>query len=106
VNQRFDLDEYLAGLDLSRVIEIHLSGGSESEPAWLPAGRTLRLDTHDGPVPEPVWRAFEKVRPSCPNLRGVVVERMTGTFNGPGDVNDYRDELRRARRVFERGPAC
>jgi hypothetical protein len=36
----------------------------------------------------------------------VVVERMTGTFNGPGDVNDYRDELRRARRVFERGPQC
>ena len=89
------------------MIEIHLSGGSDSEPGWLPDGRTLRLDTHDGPVPEPVWRAYEQVRPRCPNLRGVVVERMTGTFNGRGDVNDYRDELRRAPvRVFERGLAC
>jgi len=106
VNQRFDLDESLAGLDLSRVIEIHLSGGSDSDPGWLPSGQTLRLDTHDGPVPEPVWRAFERVRPRCPNLRGVVVERMTGTLDGPDDVRAYREELRRARGVFDKGAAC
>lgn len=41
-----------------RVLELHLSGGSDSGPDWLPSRRVLRLDSHDGAVPEPVWRAF------------------------------------------------
>ena len=106
LNTGLDLDEYLSGLDLSRVLEIHLSGGSDSEPGWLPGGGTLRLDTHDAPVPEPVWRAFERVRPRCPNLRGVVVERMNGSFHDAGDVGDYAAELRRAKRIFAEGRPC
>jgi uncharacterized protein (UPF0276 family) len=99
VNHRVPLEEYLAGLDLSRVLEIHLAGGSDSESGWLPSGRVLRLDSHDGPVPEPVWRAFAEIRPRCPQLRGVVVERLDGTL-GAGDVPALRDEVRRARRIF------
>jgi uncharacterized protein (UPF0276 family) len=99
LNHGVALDEYLAGLDLSRVLEIHLSGGSESEPGWLPSGRVFRMDSHDGPVPEPVWRAFAEVRPCCPNLRGVVVERLDGTI-APEEVPALRDEVRRARTIF------
>ncbi len=98
------LAEYLAPLDLSRVIEVHLSGGSESEAGWLPSGRVMRIDSHDGPVPGPVWEAFERVRPRCPNLRGVVVERLNGTVRGE-DVALLREEVRRARAIF-RGSAC
>ena len=99
-NLGFDPDAYLARLDLSRVIEVHLSGGRDSDPAWLGSGRALRLDSHDDLVPEPVWRLFERVLPRCPALRAVIVERMEGTV-GPGDELALRDELRRARRLVE-----
>jgi uncharacterized protein (UPF0276 family) len=102
VNFGMPLEDYLADLDLTRVLEIHLAGGSESEPGWLPSGRVLRIDSHDGPVPEPVWQAFTDIRPRCPNLRGVVVERMDGTVT-PEDVPALRDEVRRARQIFWEG---
>ena len=76
LNFGVDLDRYLDRLDLARVLEIHVSGGSESEPGWLRSGRAYRLDTHDGPVPEPVWQALERLLPRCPGLRGVVLERL------------------------------
>ena len=102
VNFGFDPAEYLARLDLGRVIEIHLSGGSPSDPAWLPSGRVLRLDGHDDAVPEPVWRLFEEAAPRCPNLRGVTLERMEGTVTTPDHAAEVREELRRARRTLGR----
>jgi uncharacterized protein (UPF0276 family) len=97
-NFGFDAGEYLDRLDLSRVIEIHISGGSDSDPAWLPSGATHRLDSHDGPVPEPVWKLAERIVPRCPHLRGVTLERMEGTVEA-GDVALLREEMRRAKRI-------
>ncbi len=96
VNFGFAPDDYLARLDLARVIEIHLSGGSSSDGAWLPSGRVMRLDSHDAAIPEEVWKLFERVAPRCPRLQGVTVERMEGTV-GAGDVAPLREEVRRAR---------
>jgi hypothetical protein len=92
-------EDYLARLDLRRVIEIHLSGGSESDPAWLPGGKTLRLDSHDHAVPEPVWDLFASTWKKCVHLRGVTLERMEGTV-GDDDLPVLRDELRRIRKVL------
>ncbi|EYF01475.1 multinuclear nonheme iron-dependent oxidase [Chondromyces apiculatus] len=103
VNLGFEPEAYLARLDLDRVIEIHLSGGSHSNPAWLPSGRVLRLDGHDDAVPEAVWQLFEEVVPRCRHLRGVTLERMEGTVAGPDDARQVREEVRRARRTLERG---
>ncbi|HEX9100737.1 MAG TPA: DUF692 family protein, partial [Polyangia bacterium] len=36
-NHGFDPAEYLRRLDLTKVIEIHVSGGSDSDPRWLPS---------------------------------------------------------------------
>jgi uncharacterized protein len=102
-NFGFDPLAYVARLDLGKVIEIHLSGGSPSDPGWLPSGRVMRLDAHDTAVPEPVWALFEQVAPRCPNLRGVTLERMEGTVEDE-DVPVIRAELRRARAVLERLP--
>jgi uncharacterized protein (UPF0276 family) len=99
-NFDFDPADYLARLDLSRVIEIHLSGGVPSDPAWLPSGRVLRLDSHDTAVPEPVWSLFAQVLPRCRRLRGVTLERMEGTV-AAADVPILRDELARMRRMIE-----
>jgi uncharacterized protein len=101
LNAGFDPHAYLARLPLDAVIEIHLSGGSESPAAWLPSKRSLRLDSHDSAIPEPVWALFEDVWPRCPNLRGVTLERMEDTVTVP-DVAVVRAELRRAREALSR----
>ncbi|MEZ5963758.1 MAG: DUF692 family protein [Planctomycetota bacterium] len=97
-NLGVDPARYLEALDLDRVIEIHVSGGSDSDPAWLPSRRVLRLDAHDSAVPEPVWDMLARVAPFCRNLRGVTLERMEGTVE-PGDVPLLRRELERVREV-------
>jgi hypothetical protein len=90
--------EALDLLDADAVLEIHLSGGSESDPDWLPSGRVLRLDSHDGAVPEAVWALYERAVPRCRNLRGVILERLNGTFLA-AEVPALRDELRRAKEL-------
>jgi uncharacterized protein (UPF0276 family) len=100
-NHGFDPAEYLRRLDLTKVIEIHISGGSESDPRWLPTGRVLRLDGHDGAVPELVWRMLEAVAPRCPNLRGVTLERMEGTVE-EADVPLLAAEMQRLRATVQR----
>lgn len=100
-NHGFEPWDYLARLPLERVIELHLSGGAESDPAWLPSGAVLRLDSHDAAVPEEVWALAERVLPLCPNLRGLTLERMEGTVE-PADVPLLREELARARGLLER----
>lgn len=95
-NLGFDARAYVDRLDLTRVIEIHVSGGSESDPRWSPSGRRLRLDSHAGAVPDEVWALLDHVRPRCTRLRGLTLERMEGTV-GPDDVATIAAELRRLR---------
>jgi uncharacterized protein (UPF0276 family) len=106
-NHGLDPEAWLARVPLDRVIEIHVSGGADADPAWVPSGRTMRLDSHDAGVPEEVWRLLERVLPRCPSLRGVTLERMEGTVTA-ADVPQLVDEVRRARalvRAAARRPA-
>lgn len=96
----FDPREFLARLDLDRVIEIHVAGGGLSDPGWLPSRRQVRLDSHESAVPEPVWALLGEVAPRCGGLRGITLERMEGTV-GQGDVAAIDDELRRLRTIVE-----
>lgn len=99
-NLGFDPLAYLARLPLERVIEIHLAGGGESDPAWVASRRRFVLDGHDRRVPEAVWALLDYVLPRCPGLRGVTIERLDGTFEGD-DVGRLAAELRRARRAVD-----
>lgn len=58
-NHGFDAQAYLSGIPAARVRQIHLAGHSQ--------GRDLLIDTHDKPVPDPVWAlyasAFERLGP-------------------------------------------
>ena len=99
-NAGFDPRAYLDRLPLERVIEMHVSGGSNSDSRWLRSGRVLRLDSHDGPVPEAVWDLCAYSRPRCPNLRGITLERIEGTVR-QDDVPLLREELRRANRLAQ-----
>jgi uncharacterized protein len=51
-NHRFDPAAYLTGLPAERVGQIHLAGHSRR-------GRLL-IDTHDHPVPDPVWDLYRQ----------------------------------------------
>jgi uncharacterized protein (UPF0276 family) len=99
LNADLDLGEWLEGIPCERVVELHLSGGSWSEPEWLASGRSLRLDTHDGPIPEPCWRATERLLARCPNLVGLVIERI-GLVEA--DLPAFTAEVRRARELVRR----
>ncbi len=101
LNAGFDPYEYLDLLPLDRVIEAHVSGGSWSEDKWLASGMQLRLDSHDGAVPEEAWKLLETALPRCSSLRGVTLERMYGTVE-PGDVAILREELTRLRATLGR----
>jgi uncharacterized protein len=49
-NHGFDAQVYLSGIPAARVRQIHLAGHSQ--------GRDLLIDTHDKPVPDPVWALY------------------------------------------------
>jgi uncharacterized protein (UPF0276 family) len=51
-NHGFDALDYLDGIPASRVRQIHLAGHSQ--------GRDLLIDTHDKPVPDPVWALYRE----------------------------------------------
>ncbi len=53
VNLGFDPNEWLDTIPMAAIVQIHLAGPARS-------GQGL-VDTHDHPVPEPVWKMFERV---------------------------------------------
>ena len=100
LNLDFDPNEWLARMDLDLVEEIHVSGGSWSDPAWLPGGGMKRLDSHDESIPEPVWALLEDVLPRCPKLGTVTFERMEGTVTVE-QVGEVTGELERLRKLCD-----
>jgi hypothetical protein len=61
-NHGFLALQYLADFPLSRVGEIHLAGHAEESDD---EGELLLIDSHDGPVANPVWTLFESVIERC-----------------------------------------
>ena len=53
-NHGFDPEEYLLGLPMERVVQIHVAGHTDHG--------THAIDTHVGPVPDPVWRLLARAR--------------------------------------------
>jgi uncharacterized protein (UPF0276 family) len=97
-NFGFEPLDYLERLPLERVIELHVSGGSHSDPDWLPSRAVRRLDSHDSAVPEAVWELAAVAIARCPRLRGATLERMEGTVQAR-DVPLIAAELARLRRL-------
>ena len=64
-NHGFDAREYLAGLPLDRVRQIHLAGHTDGE---------VRIDTHDHPVSDATWALYAEVMPLLGDV-AVMIER-------------------------------
>ena len=71
-NLGFDAKTFLTELDLLRVIEIHVAGGSEMMGFYT--------DSHTGAVAEEVWDLLSFVARRCRNLRGVTFEFHESTW--------------------------
>ena len=92
-NHHFDPLDFIDALDLDRVGEIHIAGGSELGDVYT--------DSHAGPSPEPVWDLLEVVLPRAPNVAGVTFEFHDSYFPTMGE-DGLRAELRRARAAWDR----
>lgn len=74
-NFNLDFDALVALYPLSRVREIHISGGSW-EPAYTNSNQKIRRDTHDNGVPESIFEYLPKLISLCPNLKYVMLEQL------------------------------
>jgi uncharacterized protein len=92
VNHEFDPLEYLQAIPLDRVQQIHLAG-HENHGDYL-------IDTHDHPVPDPVWELYDAAVRRFGNV-STMIERDD---NIP-PLEELVCELDAARRLAERALA-
>lgn len=97
----FDLDplEHLLRFPLSRVREIHVSGGRLFH-ADCDHARPFRRDTHDDDVPEEVFALLELAVERCPRLELVVLERLGGTLASEAHRARFAEDYARMRRIL------
>ncbi len=86
VNHGFDAYEFLAGIPVNRVRQMHLAG-HQRQGACL-------IDTHDQPVPEPVWDLYRAAVRRFPQV-ATMIER---DGNIP-PLAELVTELDRARKI-------
>ena len=84
-NHRFNAVDYLDAIPYDRVRQIHLAGHSQ--------GRTMLIDTHDHPVPDPVWALYDEV---CRRATGPIATMIERDDNIP-PLDDLLAELDTAR---------
>ena len=85
-NHGFDARQYLAGIPIDRVRQIHLAGHS--------VGQTMLIDTHDEPVCASVWDLYASVIPKLGPV-ATMIERDDAI----PPLADLLDELDVARRL-------
>ncbi|MEE4154249.1 MAG: DUF692 domain-containing protein [Erythrobacter sp.] len=69
-NHAFDPMDYLRGIPLERVRQIHLAGHDPATPE-----RPLIIDTHDRPVIEPVWALYRAAMALMKQPVATMIER-------------------------------
>ena len=92
-NHGFETRDFLNELDLTRVVEVHIAGGSEL------AG--MYTDSHSGPCPDPVWELLEEVVPRAPQLCGITFE-FHDSYYHVLKSDGIRAELGHARQIWDR----
>ncbi len=92
--------ELLNSYPLSKVYEIHISGGS-----WTPSvsGKRIavRRDTHDDSVPQEVFNLATLALKLCPNIEYVILERLGNTMMDPESQQEFRDDFETMQQILE-----
>lgn len=85
---------------LSKVREMHLSGGSWSRSV-SGARLAVRRDTHDDAVPQEVFNLAALALKLCPNVEFVILERLGYTMMEPEQQQEFRDDFDTIREILD-----
>jgi uncharacterized protein (UPF0276 family) len=97
INHGFDARAFLASLDLTRVLEVHIAGGISL--------MGFHIDSHSGPTLEGVWELLDFVAPRAPSLRGVTFEFHESSWPLLRE-DGVLSQLERARSVLAGAHSC
>ncbi|MDR3617420.1 MAG: DUF692 family protein [Candidatus Obscuribacterales bacterium] len=99
-NFRMSERELLNLYPLSKVRELHLSGGSWSHSV---SGNRLavRRDTHDDAVPQEVFNLAALALKLCPNVECVILERLGSTMRDVHAQEEFRDDFETIEEILE-----
>jgi uncharacterized protein len=92
--------ELLNSYPLSKVREIHLSGGSWS-PSISAKRVAVRRDTHDDSVPQEVFNLATLALKLCPNIEFVILERLGHTMLDPESQQEFREDFETMEEILE-----
>ncbi|MGR3274790.1 multinuclear nonheme iron-dependent oxidase [Acaryochloris marina NIES-2412] len=96
-NFQLSATEILSLYPLERVRELHLSGGSWSQHGTA----TIRRDTHDQAVPEPVFELLKLALQQCPQVEVIILERMGNTLNSKQEQLQFRRDFAHIRQITD-----
>jgi uncharacterized protein len=94
------LEDIIDTYPLSRVREMHVSGGSWME-ALSARGTPIRRDTHDDDVPDEVFKMLESALPRCPQTEVVIFERLGSSLATPVDHEHMQADFLRLKTILE-----
>ncbi|MBE85205.1 MAG: hypothetical protein CME21_21830 [Gemmatimonadetes bacterium] len=97
-------EDLLSSYPLSRVREMHISGGSWSESSV--ESRTIRRDTHDGSVPKEIFDLLETAIGLCPNLEAVILEQLGTALVTEAQQTQFRDDFVRMREIVQQASSA
>ncbi|HVS00145.1 MAG TPA: DUF692 family protein [Thermoanaerobaculia bacterium] len=91
-NGRQPVEEFLDHIPLERVWEVHLAGGFEHRGYWL--------DSHSGPVQEPLLELVRRILPRLPHLRALIFELFPAYVARVG-LDFFRPQLEELQRLWD-----
>jgi uncharacterized protein (UPF0276 family) len=100
VNFGFDPIEGLSRLNMDKVAEIHIAGGTAYSPGGINqdntdvSARQFLLDIHSDVVPEPVWDLLDWTLKRAPNVSAIVYELLEQAHNIVDDEKIGRQLMR------------
>jgi uncharacterized protein len=100
-NFEIDVDQLVQLYPLTKVREMHISGGSWEQSAVNP-GKKIRRDTHDDGVPDEVFQLLEKIIPLCPNVKFVVLEQLSHALATEEERKKFQADFERMSQIVKR----
>lgn len=91
----------LDGYPLGRVRELHVSGGSWYQPASEPERGPVRLDSHDGPLPDEALALLPLALRRCPHVELVIMEHRGANLASDEAAARYQADFVRLRALVE-----
>lgn len=97
-NFNVHLDDIINIYPLTKVREIHISGGSWERSTV--SSKDIRRDTHDDSVPAEVFTILEKVLPLCPNVKFVVMEQLGTALKDKSSRDKFRSDFQKMKTII------